>query len=461
MMKTLRLSLAGFLLLAVQATAADIPAMTPNNDQFLQRLQQLEAETQMLREELGQVQNRPVPLPPVDGAQLSTVSTLAAEGEVEYMTWDDARKEMKDLVWTKGDFKIVPYGILWGQAVYETSRTYMGDYALWAISMDEEGEPASHVNAKGTRLGLDVTGPQLPFFCCAKSGGKVEIDFEGSFVTENKPGVLLRHAYWEVKNDDFRLLFGQTWDVVSPLYPRCVLYSVYWGAGNIGYRRPQLRYERYFTLTDMWKLELQGALATDAAHDFTNGGANNGDHAGWPIVEMRVGTTIGRERPIAFGVSGHIGEQEFDLTAPVRDDVPRQTWSLNADVSVPITERLGFQGEFFTGTNLKTFLGGIVQGVNVGGTDEEIRSTGGWFNVYYDWTPRLHSAIGYTIDDPVDSDITTANGRLYNQVYWGNVTYDVTKKFMLGLEIGQWKTDFTDRRPGEATRLEFAGKYAF
>lgn len=461
-MKTMRFTCMAVLLLAGQSLAGEIPAMPPGatNDQLLQRLQQLEAETQALRTELGQIQTRPTPLPTVSGPQYSTVSTLAAEGEVEYMTWDEVRAEMKSLAWTKGDFKIVPYGILWGTTTYETSRTYLGDYTLWAISSADEGEDAIHFNGKGTRLGIDVAGPRLACFGCAKSGGKVEIDFEGNFTIENKPGVLLRHAYWEVKNDNFRLLMGQTWDVISPLYPKCIMYSVYWGAGNIGYRRAQLRYERYFTLTDAWKLEFQGALATDAVQDFATGtNAANGDHSGWPIIEMRVGTQIGRCNPISFGVSGHVGEEIFDFAGA--DDTARPTWSINADLKVPITDRLGFQGEFFTGTNLKTFLGGIIQGVNVGGTNDSIRSTGGWVNAYYDWTPRLHSAVGYTVDDPVDADITTANGRLYNQAYWGNVTYDVTKKFMLGLEVGQWKTLFTDRAPGEATRFEFAGKYAF
>jgi hypothetical protein len=462
-MNKMRPTLAVVLFLVGQSLAGEVPAMTPaspSNGQLLERLQQLESETQMLRAELGQIQNHPVPLPPVGGPQFSTVSALAADGEVDYVTWDEVRSEMKDLAWKKGEFKIVPYGILWGTMSYETSRTYLGDYTLWAISADDEGENALHFNGKGTRLGIDVSGPRLPFFCCAKSGGKVEFDFEGNFTIENKPGVLLRHAYWEVKNDDFRFLMGQTWDVISPLYPKCIMYSVYWGAGNIGYRRAQMRYERYFTMSDMWQLELQGALATDAGQDFVNGAVPvNGDHAGWPIVEMRVGTKIGNQRPIALGVSGHIGEEIFDFVG--FDDTPRQTWSLNADVNVPITDRFGFQGEFFTGTNLKTFLGGIVQGVNVGGTDAEIRSSGGWANVYYDLTPRLHCAAGYTIDDPLDADITTANGRLYNQAYWGNVTFDVTKKFMLGLEVGQWKTLFTDRAPGDSTRFEFAGKYAF
>jgi hypothetical protein len=461
-MKVLRITCVAVLLLAGQSLAGEIPAVTSGvttNDQLLKRLQQLEAETQMLRAELGQVRSRPVPMPTVDRPYYNTVSTLADQGEVEYMTWDEARTEMKDLAWTKGDFKIVPYGVLWANVVYETSRTQIGDYTLWGISPQDEGEDAIHFNGKSTRLGIDVAGPRIPFFSCAKSGGKVEIDFQGSFAVENKPGVLLRHAYWEVKNDDFRLLAGQTWDVVSPLNPSTIMYSVYWGAGNIGYRRPQVRYERYFTMTDMWKLAVQTSINTDASSDFTTGGLSNGDHAGWPVVEMRVGSTVGKYRPISFGVSGHVGESIFDF--PGADDTARPTWSVNADVKVPITDRLGFQGEFFTGTNLKTFLGGIVQGVDCQGTQDVIRSTGGWFNFWYDWTPRLHSSVGYTVDDPIDSDVTCANGRTYNHAYWGNVTFDVTKKFMLGVEVGQWKTMFTDRVASNSTRLEFAGKYAF
>ena len=46
------------------------------------------------------------------------------------------------------------------------------------------------------------------------------IDFQNSVLTtENKATVLLRHAYAEVKDDDFRFLVGQTWDVISPLTP--------------------------------------------------------------------------------------------------------------------------------------------------------------------------------------------------------------------------------------------------
>ena len=34
------------------------------------------------------------------------------------------------------------------------------------------------VDARNTRLGFDVLGPEIPFFNCAQGGGKVEIDFQ-------------------------------------------------------------------------------------------------------------------------------------------------------------------------------------------------------------------------------------------------------------------------------------------
>ena len=456
-MKVLQLTFATVLLLAGLASAADIPGTAPGNDQLLQRLQQLEAETQMLRAELGQLQTNPVPLPPT-GPRVTTVS-LTDQPDIGYVTLDEARAEMKKLAWTKGDFKIVPYGILWGTTTYETQRTYIGDYSLWAISPDVEGEDAFHVGAKNTRLGVDIAGPQIPFFCCAKSGGKVEIDFQGSFTVENKPGVLLRHAYWEIKDDDFRFLLGQTWDVISPLYPGTLMYSIYWGAGNIGYRHPQVRYERYFTMTDLWKLDVETSIGTDGGSDFTTGAISDGDHAGWPVVQVRVGSTLGQCRPIKFGVSGHIGEDVYDFAGA--DDTVRPSWSLNADLHMPITDRLGFQGELFTGTNLKPYLGGIIQGVDVAGTQDAIRSSGGWFNVWYNLTPRLHTAAGYTIDDPIDSDLGTATGRIYNQAYWGNISYDLTKKFMMGFEVSQWKTLYVGQAPAESTRFEWVAKYGF
>ncbi|MGQ9563368.1 MAG: hypothetical protein ACUVQH_08100 [Thermogutta sp.] len=426
-----------------------------------ERLRQLELETQRLKAEIEAMQqSQPIALPPIRVDQTGFVAAPQAAAQTPSM--DEIRAEMKKLAWTKGDIQIVPYGYLWATTSYESSRSQVGDYVLYVLSSTDQGESAWHVDAKSTRLGIDFLGPMLPNFGCAQTGGKVEIDFQGQYQTENKATVLLRHAYLEVKNENFRLLAGQTWDVISPLLPGTIMYSVGWGAGNLGYRRAQFRAERYFHFSDRFLVTAQASINSDIVSEFA--GNVIGDHADWPVVEGRLAFTLGPRgkgcRPLEFGISGHIGEQVYDfLAAPAEDDVEFRTWSFNVDVKWPITSRLGVQGEFFTGENLGAYLGGIVQGVNLTRRDT-ICSTGGWFDVWYDWTSRLHSHAGYSIDDPFNEDLSSGQ-RSYNQFYYVNLTYDATKKFVLGVEVQQWKTNWVDKEPGDSYRLELMAKYGF
>lgn len=409
---------------------------------------------------VAELANAPQPVPPPLGP-----AAVPGGPQDEYLTLDQLRAEMKKLAWTKGDYKIVPYGCFWASASYETERTFSGDVPFYVYSGDLEGEDAFHVDAKSTRLGLDVVGPRLWPFACAQSGGKVEIDFQGSFITENKGTVLLRHAYAEVKNEDFRLLAGQTWDVMSPLNPTTLMYTIAWGAGNIGYRHAQLRAERYLPVSDTMLLTLQGSLNHDVVNPPDYAGTTiRGDHSGWPVLMGRVGTTLGERgpgcMPVTLGVSGHYGEQSYDFPAPnAVDDATVKTWSVNADWRFPITERFGFQGEFFSGQNLAPYLGGIIQGINRT-TREGIRSSGGWAEAWYFWTPVLHSHVGYSIDDPLDQDVPNG-GRTYNDLIFANVIWDVTPTLLMGFETTIWQTLYKDQSPGESTRFEFVVKYGF
>jgi hypothetical protein len=288
---------------------------------------------------------------------------------------------------------------------------------------------------------------------------------------------LLRHAYVEVKNQDFRLLFGQTWDVISPLNPGVLFYSVGWDGGNIGYRRTQLRGERYLPISDTFRLIAQGSLDTIAPSDTTGTAATyTAVSSGWPILEGRLAANVGRIGdgclPWEFGVSSHIGEMIYDFRRTAfnipadETGVAEKTWSLNVDMRVPITPHFGVQGELFTGENLGPFLGCAGQSVDVvafgatlptGGT---IRSRGGWFDVWYDWTPRCHSHTGYSIDDPFDEDVTS--GRIYNAFYFANVSYDLTAKFMVGLEYLNWKTIWDGPSvTAVSNNFNFVVKYSF
>ena len=457
--------------LAQVAANLQVPDLSGSDD-VAARMSRLEAETQALRAEVQRLRDNPARLPPVDATPTAMApapdaaavpAAPPAADQGDYFTLNELRGEMKKFSWKKGDFSITPYGYLWGNTVYSTERTSPGTYTLYVQSGSTKPESECIVDVRNTRLGFDVGGPQIPFLGCAQSGGKVEIDFQNNLVTpstENKPTIMLRHAYFEVKDDEFRLLVGQTWDVISPLNPGMLLYSVGWDGGNIGYRRAQFRGERYLAFSDVSLVTVQASINQDV---FPAVEGVTGEPPNWPILEGRVAWTVGQRGegclPITVGLSGHIGESEFDIIDGAKDN-HRRTWSGNLDVRVPLTERLGIQGECFVGENLSQFLGGIGQGIEPTSLNT-IRDVGGWLEVWYDWTPRLHSHVGYSVDDPNNNDLVTKGDRSYNQFYYGNVTYDMTKNFLIGLEVSSWKTLYVDKLPGDSVRSEFVAKYGF
>jgi hypothetical protein len=386
----------------------------------------------------------------------------------DLMTRDQVAAEIKKSAWSKGDFRITPYGTLWGNTAYDSQRAKIGEYCLWIESPSTHfHEPDFSVDAKSTRLGLDLIGPGIPCFCDAKITGKVEIDFQGIFVTRNKPGVLLRHAYFETKDDEFRLLVGQTWDVISPLYIPTLNYTAGSAVGNLAYRRAQFRAERYLAFSETSLITLQSSINANVVTDFVGETETSADVGPYPDIQARGALTLGQRtgpdaRPVVLGISSHYGEQDFDFRSVTNKElgVERPTWSVNVDMWIPITARLGFQAECFTGENLSNYMGGILQGVDRN-THRGIHATGGWADVWFKWRPNLCSHTGYAVDDPANGDITTATGRTYNQMIFTNLLYDATENLQVGFEVDIWKTFYKALDDAQAARIECAVKYKF
>jgi len=101
-----------------------------------------------------------------------------------------------------------------------------------------------------------------------------------------------------------------------------------------------------------------------------------------------------------------------------------------------------------------------------------IRSTGGWLELWYELTPRLHWHTGYGIDDPRDND--SLFGRVSNQFLFTNLQFDLTTNLTTGLEVTLWRTQYQERRvdqiddslltaadPSESVTVDWMVKYAF
>ena len=429
----------------------------------------------------------------------STVTTESAPEPIpdhdyrDFVTRAEFEQAISNLAWKKGPFTITPYGFIWADAAWNSSRCVTDGYCLYSLSDQIDDSPGASVDARMTRIGAMVDGPGFPGNPCWKLKGVLEADFEGQVnMTRNKGQLQLRKAFVELRNDyrDLRLLFGQDWDIISPLAPQMLNYLPAGFAGNIGYRRAQFRVDKGFQMgpdcRTLWQIAIVDSFGGD--YNTTSGVASQA--GGWPLIEGRYAVTLGQKcrpaGPVTFGVSAHVGEETYRFS-PIKDTYAAtselehvQTWSMNFDADIPLTREISILGEGYYGCDLSSFCGGINQGVDLYRRDG-VRDVGGWAAIHTKMTPKLTNNIGYGIDKPNENDLHgtsvasagKSNFRTRNELFFTNFLYQWNKALMTGIELGYWKTDwegsdvstsdvqFTDMEPGKTFRIDCAVQYLF
>ena len=428
-------------------------------------------------------------LPPLDstGAQAAS-EELATRAEVAAL-----RDETKGFAWKKGELKITPYGFLNLSVSTDTERAVPGEYILYLQNPAVDSSSDFAVDARTSRLGLKIEGPRIEQLD-ATLGGVAEFDFQGVVSgSKNKGGVQLRRAFAELVDvsHERRFLAGQDWEIISPGAPLMLNYLPGAFAGNIQYRRAQLRFEQGWTCSSDLHFLGQIAVCDNVLGDYTSTAGVSPMTSGWPVLEGRLATSLfscSRDGlPITVGVSGHIGEQYYKFSpiagVPLAATTERKsikTWSANVDYDVPITETLKFQGEYYYGSVLSSFCGAINQGVDLyrrAGIDDQ----GWWVGVRKDWSKQFCTNVGYGVDKPKKADLVgtsvasngLASARTKNEIYFINFIYNWSANFMNGIEFSYWQTgwqtkDVTKAVPtvvsedtAKALRVEFVTRLSF
>ncbi|MBD3179952.1 MAG: hypothetical protein GF417_10340 [Candidatus Latescibacteria bacterium] len=371
---------------------------------------------------------------------------------------------------------------------YDNAQIYPGNYHLY-VPPYGEADNALYFTTRESRLGFDFLWKED----CLKTQATLEFDFYGSGAgAENKAGPMLRHAYLKMTGKNWSLLAGQTWDVISPLVPKTVNYSVAWGEGNIGYRRPQVRFSTWAGIGERAKFTLDVAMTRNMGGDFgiayndtisvtAGDGVDNGADAALPAIQGRIGiaSDFSEEGMLAVGISGHYGQEKFDrqdMTDPVIrvTEESIDSWSVNGDLTLKINRYLSLKGEFFTGQALGTYLGGALQ--NTDGIYQPLPTMGGWGMLSLMPTDRLTFNAGYSFDDPDDAEYDIPKGgserfRDMNSLVFGNAMYGITDNVTGMLEFSYLKTEYLTKTyigdsiestPGEndCFRVQFALKAA-
>jgi hypothetical protein len=269
------------------------------------------------------------------------------------------------------------------------------------------------------------------------------MDFYGGGA-ENTPTPRLYKGFIELKWPTFQILAGQDWDTHSSLYPTMVNFGYLGDSGNIQFRRPQLRLTKLFPFLETSRVTLAAAIARTISGDQDGFGKNDGDDSGIPTLEGRLAYENQRAGSVPFMVaaSGHYGKQEIDWDES-GTDTEYKSWSANGELMVPLWgDRLSLKGEYFYGSNLDAYYGGIGQGINKA-TRQAIRATGGWgeFTVKPFVRTLLH--LGAGVDHPKGGNLVTGD-RSQNFSTFANVSYDVFSFLTLAFEYSHWRTSYKD-----------------
>ncbi|NNK64652.1 MAG: hypothetical protein HKO98_15745 [Gemmatimonadetes bacterium] len=348
------------------------------------------------------------------------------------------------------------YGYVKLDASWDEALVNTGNFARWVVSPDIEDPHASlNLTARQTRLGFRVRSEAGN----AQLSGLWEADFYAG-AAENKNGLQVRQAYVNIVwPSGWEILVGQTADVISPLVPTTLNYTVAWWAGNIGYRRPQVRVSRVQKLGSVI-LDLRAAAARTIGDDF--GGDDPGDTgtaSGVPTVEGLAGLRFSPGgHSISLGAYAHRGRENLgDEFTGSSIDIASSSWGgyLEADFGA-----VRVSGEMWTGSNLDDYFGGIGEGITIGPDSAiGVSATGGWAQIGLgDGATRAHG--GFGIDDPDDDDLAQGSRRR-NSTTWGNVIHDFGGGLSVGLEYSYWQTSYVGLVEATSSRVQMSVLYSF
>ncbi len=342
--------------------------------------------------------------------------------------------------------EITPYGFVRFDAVFDDSRLSHHQYPNWVKSEPPGAENNGNLTIypRLTRVGARFSPAEVGEG--SEISGVIEADFQNGG-SESRQILRLRKAYFNLKKGDWHFLAGQTWDLISPLFPAANNDGMMWNTGNLGDRHPQARLT-YKPGTGFSAAVALGQTGAVDKQDLDKNGILDGWEAAVPFLQARVGIEHGKFKA---GAWAHRGSEK--TATPVAGNSSDFTSSVaGVDFSVSAADRLTVEGEGWTGSNLSDIRGGIGQGVNTQ-TGEEIPSSGGWVHVLVKPGQGWKLYVGAMTDTP-DEEAVPEGGRTRNHAVYLVNRYRPWKSFQAAVEYLHWTTEYKGLDDGTANRVD-------
>ena len=356
---------------------------------------------------------------------------------------------------------LVVYGVLRCDAILESARTnypYAPSYALDPSSYDEEG--SFRMGAQDSRLGViwrSASDPNLT----AQAEWDVR-SYDASSYQVEYPWIRMNRGFFQYRGDNWAVRAGHDWDVFGGRRPDTLNYEYLRMAGNVGYRRPIIRYDLATGEGRKISVALAGPIG-DAGWLPT--WYDTGADAALPDIQ---GSFTQRGGGLDLCISGVVGKRKDNWSPLSPEDFA--VWGLCADVRIDLQQMGVMDAPFFIeaeawfGSNLSSYMGGVGQGVVYdGGWTEagEVPAWGFWAGVQVPLTDSQTIGGGLGLDDPIEDEVSFATLSIEaNSVIWAAWHWKVSEQFEVGAEFNQFITKHA-ADDGLATSIRFVGAAKF
>ncbi len=250
----------------------------------------------------------------------------------------------------------------------------------------------------------------------------------------------VRRAYASIGQKSWKLLFGQEWDIFSPLNPNTLnIGGNLWQQGNLGFRRPQICAVYSPSLSDDDGIEVAASVNLPSNAMTFN---DSGNTTGIPMLEGRFGywhaMTDGKFRVYLSGLYARHKNAVAGASAI-------NNWALGLSFDVPAHTFFRFSGEAHYGYSPGLLL-------SIAQDTRRQRTISGWTQIQSTWLEWLETNIGYGMDVLKGSEVTTGWVKR-NDVGFFNLKFKPLAFFIIGLEYNYLRTNYQGSGASDAHAL--------
>jgi hypothetical protein len=476
----------------VQTLSSQMTEMRTAQQQALLEAEQLRAELNRTRQQLGaktaSANPAYAPAPPSS----SSSASLAANGpeaslQERISRLEDDQSLLNDKIIEQSQTKVESgskYRVrLSGLVLLNTAVTRGNvdnlDFPQIATPPDAAGSSGSFSGSlRQSQIGIEAFGPDI---AGARTSANLKFDFAGGF--PNAPNgaafgiVRLRTGTIRLDWSDTSLVAGQDSLFFAPLTPT-TLSSLAIPAlsytGNLWSWTPQIRIEHRVTLSDNSKLLFQAGILDSLTGDVPRQNyrlPTFGERSGQPAYATHIAyvrRTFGRD--LSLGIGGYYGRQNWGFGRNI------DGWAGLTDLTLPLGDFFSLTGEFYRGRAVGGLGGAIGQSILISGRISNpgtavygLDSMGGWMQLKFKPKANFEVNFAYGQDNPFASELRSFPSSAF---YYGsslsrnlspfvNFIYRVRSDVLFSVEYRRLQTYTLDSNANVANQVGLSLGYAF